>query len=181
MELTPLRLSAAAAALVAVLVVAGCGSSGSSSSSSTPSATQTWANGLCSAITTYSTTLKETGATLKAGNYSTESLDQASAAVKSATSTLSTTLQGLGRPNTVSGAVVHSTLATLATSLQADAQKIKGSTAGESAVAAVADIGTALAAARAQITSASDALKQTDTKGELADAIANAPSCSALQ
>jgi hypothetical protein len=57
------KLAFAPLALVVVLV-AGCGGGGGSSSSS-PSA-QDWANGLCSAITTWSDSVKTAGESLKA-------------------------------------------------------------------------------------------------------------------
>ena len=68
---SPKRLGLIPVALAAVLV-AGCGGSGGSSSSS-PSATE-WANSLCSAITTWSTSVQASAQTLQGGNLSADSL-----------------------------------------------------------------------------------------------------------
>jgi hypothetical protein len=179
MKLTPLRLTAAAVAVAALPLAAGCGS-GASESAATSSATQTWADGVCSAISTYSTQLKQAGATLEAGNYSTASLQQAADSVSTATTALRTTMQQLAKPNTVSGASAKSVLATLTTSLQADAQKAKEAVAAQNTGAALATVSATLLTARAQITAAVDDLQQLDVKGELTDAVSQAPSCASL-
>ena len=54
---------------LAVLLVAGCGGGSSSSSSSSPS-TKDWADNLCSAISTWSTSVQTAGQSLKGGNLS---------------------------------------------------------------------------------------------------------------
>ena len=79
-----------------VLAAAGCGSSKSSSTSST----ETWANSLCSAVTTYDTALKTAGSSLKSSGISQSSLQTAVGDVNDATDAFISSLKGLGKPGT---------------------------------------------------------------------------------
>ena len=79
-----MKLALAPLAL-AVVLAAGCGGGGSSSSSSSPSP-KDWADGLCSAITTWSTSVSQAGQKLKGGNLSKDSLKTTTTEIKDATS-----------------------------------------------------------------------------------------------
>ena len=90
-------LSAAALAVVLVLLVAACGSSDDGSDTS---ATATWADGVCSSISTWTDALRVSVSSLQGGNISREALEGAVDDVKDATDTLVDDLRGLGRPDT---------------------------------------------------------------------------------
>jgi hypothetical protein len=172
-------LAAVAALAVsgAVLVVSGCG--GGSSSSSTTSATVTWADGVCSAIVSYKTSVTDTGQTLKA-NPSKAGLSDAAQSLQGATDDLVTTLKGLDEPGTDAGATAKQTLDVLSTQLQAGAQAIKEAAAGASLVSAAAVVSTTLLSLQTDIKSAVDQFGNADAKGELQDAFSQASSCADL-
>ena len=106
-ELLPPPPSSAAAVLAA-----GCGGLGRQLGSDATPATATWADGLCSAISTWKTSITAIGDTLKDGDLSKDSLTSAVDDAKSATDTLTSDLaeprqarhrrrpagQGVGRP-----------------------------------------------------------------------------------
>src|SRR6185295_17528994 len=94
------RRSLVVASLVAMLVASGCGGSGGGSSES---ATETWANGVCSSLNTWKTSVTQAGASITGGNMSQDQVTSAVNDVKDATSKLSSDLKGLGRPDTESG------------------------------------------------------------------------------
>ena len=84
--------------LLLVVLVAGCGGGGSSGSSTTD-----WANGFCSAITSWTTSIQTAGKSLQGGNVSEESLKSAANDINGATSTFADDLKSLGKPDTDSG------------------------------------------------------------------------------
>ena len=92
--------SAAALAVVLVLLVAACGSSDDGSDTS---ATATWADGVCSSVTTWTNALTASVDSLKGGDVSREALEGAVDDVKSATDTFVADLRGLGKPDTEAG------------------------------------------------------------------------------
>src|SRR5437667_10284402 len=115
------RGSACLMAVVALATLAaGCG--GKSSSSQSTSAAD-WADGLCSALASWSTSVRAETTSLK-GNVTESSLKSASAEVTKATDKLESDLKGLGTPDTESGKKARETLDTLAGQLKTDAQTI---------------------------------------------------------
>lgn len=165
----------AALTIVAVaLAVSGCGSSKKETSPAVA-----WADGVCSAVTTYKTSLETTATIVKKGTFSKSALNDAADSVKNATETFVTTVKDLGAPDTPSGQTVKKTIDDLASSLQEAAQTIQDATSG-SALSAVSTVSTALVTAQSQIATALDQLKKADAKGELHDAFSKAPSCSAF-
>jgi len=177
------KLAFAPLALVVVLV-AGCGGGGGSSSSS-PSA-QDWANGLCSAITTWSDSVKTAGESLKGGNLSEGDLKKSSSEIKAATNTFADDLKGLGKPNTDAGQKAKDAIDQLASQITKDVdtlQKAVDDAAGQGAkgaVSAAGSIATSLSTMSTQIASAASTLQQADTKGELEKGFRNAPACKKL-
>ena len=91
-------------AVVATIAVAGCGSGGPSSGTTTQtSAVVTWAGGVCSAATSYKTSLTHAGSTLKSAAPSRSAVEKTVGSVRDATQTFITSLQGLGKPGTAAG------------------------------------------------------------------------------
>lgn len=168
---------------LAALLVAGCG--GSSSSSSEPSP-KDWADGLCSAITTWSDSVKTAGESLKSGNLSEGDLKKSSSEIKSATNEFADDLKGLGKPNTDAGQQAKDAIDKLATQINEDVdtlQKAVNDAVGKGtkgAVSAASSIATSLSTMSTQIASAASKLQQADAKGEIEQGFRDAPACKKL-
>lgn len=177
-----MKLALAPLAL-AVVLAAGCG--GSSSSSSEPSP-KDWADGLCSAITTWSNSVKTAGETLKSGSLSEGDLKKSTSEIKSATNTFADDLKGLGKPNTDAGQQAKDAIDKLATQINEDVdtlQKAVNDAVGKGtkgAVSAASSIATSLSTMSTQIASAASKLQQSDAKGELEQGFRDAPACKKL-
>jgi hypothetical protein len=190
-----LLILGAVVAGVAVLA-AGCGSS-SSSSTSTPttttstattttgaSATDAWANGVCSAFATWQASIKSALTSVK-NNPSKDALTSAANDAKSATETLASDLKGLGKPDTTAGQQAKASLDQLSKTLTNDVDTIKTAVSGASSASdlasAVSVAKTTLTAMGKEITSTVNDLKSLDTKGELEKAFAQSTACSSLK
>jgi hypothetical protein len=176
MKLVQVTLGAAVGCLATSLVVSGCGSS---SNSTTPQAV-TWADGVCSAITSYKSALGDAASTLQRGQISKSALEDAVTSVKSATRDFTATIRDIGNPGTDAGQQATATIGELSASLQKGAQTIRESTSG-STLSTVSVASTALLTAQSQVNAAWDKLKALDPKGELHDAFSKAESCSSLE
>ena len=187
------RAGGGSACLVAVVALAtlaaGCGgkSSSQSTSAASTSAASTsaadWANGLCSAVSTWSTSVQTTTTSLK-GNVTEDSLKSASADVTKATDEFVKDLKGLGTPDTESGKKAKETLDTLAGQLKTNVQTIDkavNEASGMSgALKAVSTVSSTLVTVGDQVTTAFTSIQQLDTKGELDKAFRNSEECKAL-
>ena len=187
------RARGGSACLVVVVALAtlaaGCG--GKSSSQSTPAASTSaastsaadWANGLCSAVSTWSTSVQTTTTSLK-GNVTEDSLKSASADATKATDEFVNDLKGLGTPDTESGKKAKETLNTLAGQLKTNVQTIDkavNEASGTSgALKAVSTVSSTLVTVGDQVTTAFTSIQQLDTKGELDKAFRNSEECKAL-
>jgi hypothetical protein len=166
------------------VLVAGCG--GSSSSSSEPSP-KDWADGLCSAITTWSNSVKTAGESLKSGSLSKGDLKKSTSEIKSATNQFADDLKALGKPNTDAGQQAKDAIDKLSTEINDDVDALQsavndavesGTTKG--AVSAASSIATSLSTMSTQIGSAASKVQQADAKGELAQGFRDAPACKKL-
>lgn len=179
-----MKLALAPLAL-AVVLAAGCGGGGSSSSSSEPSP-KDWADGLCSAITTWSDSVKTAGESLKSGSLSEGDLKNSTAEIKSATNKFSDDLKGLGKPNTDAGQQAKDAIDQLATQINEDVDTLQtavNNAAGKGtkgAVSAASSIATSLSTMSTQIASAASKLQQADAKGDLEQGFRDAPACKKL-
>jgi methyl-accepting chemotaxis protein len=181
--ITTSKLLLATASLV--FLVAGCGSSGGGSTTTTTSAsaTQTWASGVCSAITTWQAAIKSAAASVTS-DPTKNGLQAAAADAKSATENLSSDLKGLGKPGTQAGQQAKDSLDQLSTDLQ------QGATTIGSAVEGVSSVSDALSAAptvtdtlktmQTQIKTTIKDIQGLDAKGELKNAFANSAACDSL-
>ena len=174
------RLGVLAAAVGATaLLAAGCG--GSSSDTVKP---EDWANSVCSAITTWTTSVRQTGNELRSGNVSKSSLNKAVNEFEDSTKQLSQDLKGLGRPDTESGEKAQASVEKLSTQVSADADKIKSEIKGASSLTdlqkALTSAGVTLQQMGAQVTATFSELGNLDAKGELESAFKNADKCSSL-
>jgi hypothetical protein len=167
---------------VAVLLATGCG--GSSGGSSDTTATTTWADGLCSAITTWTSSIAAIGDALKAGNLSKDSLTSAVDDAKSATETFTSDLDDLGKPDTEAGAKAKESIDQLSTDLKADVTKIRdaleNATGVSGIVSAVSVVSTTVTTMGNQVSSTISGFQNLDAKGELESAFKQAQSCDKL-
>jgi hypothetical protein len=165
--------------VLAVVLVAGCGGS-----SDTTSATD-WANNFCSAITTWSGSIKSTGQSLQGGNPSESTLKSAANDITSATDKLASDLKGLGKPDTESGQKAKDAIDELASSVDDDVNEMQSAVDNKAsgvsgAMAAASSVTSTLSTMGTQINSAASQLEQADAKGELQQAFKKASSCKSL-
>lgn len=157
-----------------VLAAAGCGSGSKGAQSLTPS---DWANGMCSAITTYRGSLTDATKSVRS-NPSKAGLQDAADAINSATDTFVSDVKALGKPNTTAGEQAKTTVDTLSTNLGTDTTTIQD--AAGTGVQRISAVTGALATAQTQVTTALTSLQGVDAKGELSDAFAQAPACASM-
>ncbi len=172
-----------AAAAVLAVAAAGCGGSDESSSEATP--TSEWADGFCTAITTWTdslTSVKDQFTDLS--SFSEEGLRSAADDVRSATDTLVEDLKGLGAPDTESGEEVKSSLDDLSSTLETESDAIQTTVDETSGITelpgAAKDILASLSAMSTAFSSTLDTIENADAKGELEDALEASPACDDL-
>ena len=166
-----------------VFVAAGCGSSGGGSTTTTSaSATEAWASGVCSSLTTWQAAIKSAAGSVKS-DPTKSGLQTAAKDAKSATETLSSDLKGLGKPDTQAGQQAKDSLDQLSTSLQKDVTTIENAVKGVSGVsdvlAAVSTVTTTLATMGTQVKTTFADIQALD-KGELKKAFASSSACDSL-
>src|SRR4051794_10662819 len=166
-------------ALGAVLVLGSSACGGSDETASSASPTVTWADGVCSALSTYKTTLKEAGSTLKSGAVSTQGFETMAQSVKDASTTFQDDLQQLDKPQTQAAQTVSQTLTDLSSALSKDAEAIRDAGA-DGLLEHMSVVSTTLLQAQDQVKTAVDQLEAADAKGEVSAAFAQAPACDAF-
>lgn len=171
---------AAVAAAAVALAAAGCGSS---SSNNTTSA-ETWANGVCSAFSTWETSLKSLQSTATSGGVTKDSLNAAVTTAQGATQTLAKDLKKLGKPDTASGQQAKDDLNQLSDELNSSAQTITDAMDNASGAAgvltAISTISATLVTMGKDVSTTITSLQKLDPKGELKSAFKNASSCKTL-
>lgn len=174
------RLAIALVAMVAVLA-AGCGSD--DSSSDTTAATD-WANGVCTALSTWTNSLKSTVSSLGVADLNKDGLESAVDDAKSATETMVSDLKALGRPDTESGQEAQDEINTLTDQLTSGVDSIESSVSGASGISgvlsAVSSVTATLKTMGTDVTNALSSLENLDAKGELQDAFSQAEACKSL-
>ena len=169
------------AAVVAscALVAAGCGGSDESTSST---AVDQWATEFCTAVTTWTDSLKATTDELKnPSSLNEDSLKTAADDLSSATETFVDDVKGLGAPDTQSGEEVKSSLQSLSDTLDTEKSDIQDATENVSGLsglaAAVAAIGQSLSAMSTAFSTALTTIDNADAGQELQTALENSPAC----
>ena len=151
----------------------------------TATPTEEWADGLCSSITTWTSSLTSIVDTLKGGNLSKDSLTSAVDEAKSATETFTTeplATSASPTPRRASRPRTRSTSSS--TDIQADMTEIEDAVDGASGVGGVArrrpaSISSTLATAGEQVSSTLAGFQDLDAKGELESAFKGSSSCQA--
>lgn len=175
------RLAGLATLVAGIALVSGCGG-GSSSSDTKPA--EDWANSVCSAITTWTSSVRQTGDSLRNGNVNKDSLNKAVDEFQSSTKQFADDLKGLGRPDTDSGQKAQASVEKLAGEVKTDANKIKSEVKGASGLSgyqkALANVGVTLTQMGEQVSTTFAELGNIDAKGELESAFKKADKCSSL-
>jgi hypothetical protein len=169
-------------------IVAGCGSSGNSAegtlSTTTITPASAFADGLCSAASTYKKSVQTATSSLKGGKPSKGDVQGAVNDLTAATQKLVKDLQALDAPGTSEGQKAKQAVSGLATELQNDMQAIKASLQAISSVADIPSVATTvsatLQAAQSEITSAVAQLQALDPKSELQQAFQSSGACKSL-
>ena len=177
----PRALFAISSLAVLAFLAAGCGGGGGGSSN-TESA-QDWADGVCSAINTWTDSLRSASASVSGGNLSENSLTQSATDLKDATAQLKDDLSGLGKPDISSGDQAKESIDTLSGNIQDGVDKIDGAIKDAQSgglVNALTTVTSTISTMGTQVQSTFSELGKLDPKGELESAFKNASSCKSL-
>ena len=176
---TGTRAGAAVIVAVAALVAAGCGGS---SNDTTPS--DTWASGVCSAISTWKTSLTSIETTVKSGGVTKDSLNAGVTQATDATKTLADSLKKLGKPDTQSGQQAKVDIDQLSTELNANVKTIQDAISNASGVSgvltAVSTASSTLVTMGNEVSTTLTNLQKLDPKGEIEQAFKQSASCKSL-
>ncbi len=175
-----MKLPAALASLLLLAVLAaGCGGGGGSSDANSA---EDWADGVCSAINTWTDSLRSAGQSLSGGNLSENSLDQAATDLKDATAQLKDDLSGLGKPDVSSGDEAEESIDTLSSGISDGVDKIDGAIddaqSGGSLASALTTVTSTISTMGSQVQETFSDLEQLG--GELKSAFQDASSCSSV-
>jgi uncharacterized protein YoxC len=170
---------ALASVLGAAALAAGCGGGDDTS------ATEDWANDVCSAFSTWTGSISSAAQSLQGGNLSQSGFETAAEDVTDATQTLVDDLQGLGRPDTEAGEQAEESLDRLADDVQSGLDTIEEAVddvdGASGILTAVSTISSALVTMGNQVASAVQSLGDLDSSGELEDAFRQANACDDLR
>jgi hypothetical protein len=169
-----------AASVAAVVLFTGCGSKSNSSTS----ATVDWANNLCTAITTWKTSVDSAVKSVNGGNVSKSSLRNAADEVESATETFVDSVKKLGKPKTTAGTQAKTALDQFSTQISNERDKINAATSGVTSVsgiiAAAPTVLESLKTMRTDVSTTYKQLQTLDASGELSKAFKQANACTTL-
>jgi membrane-bound lytic murein transglycosylase B len=177
---TGIRSGAALLVALAALAAAGCG--GSSSSDTT--ATDTWASGVCTAVSTWKTSLTGIATTVKSGGVSQDSLNSAATQAQDATKTLADSLKKLGKPDTQAGQQAKDAVDQLSSELSKNVKTIQDAISNASGAAgvltAVSTASSTLVTMGDEVSATLTDLQKLDPKGEIQQAFKQSSSCKSL-
>jgi hypothetical protein len=172
------RIALVALVLSSLLVAAGCGGSSSNESSA-----EDWASGLCSALTTWTSSVKSAANSLK-GNPSEDGLKSATGDIKNASDTLVGDLKDLGKPDTKAGQDAKDAVDQLSSEVEDDVQEMQSTvdnvSGAQGVLAAASSVSATLSKMGNQINSAASKLDSADPSGELKQAFRDSPACKSL-
>ena len=164
--------------LLAALVLAGCGGDDGSSAS------EDYANGVCSNLSTWVTDVQGTVQNLTDQGLSItrDDIQQAYDDAKQSTDTMVNDIEGLGPPETEEGNQAKSELDDLATELRQQLDVIEQAINSGGGVASIAaTVTTAVSTAANAVNSTYQSLQNLNPPGELQDAFENSDDCNSLQ
>ena len=168
--------------LLAVSCAAGCGGDDGGSGGSS---TTEWADGVCSAITTWSESITSTADSLREGNLTADELTNAVDDFESATSDFVDDLTGLEAPDTESGEQAKESLDELSANVEQNASTMKSAVDDASSASevleAISTVSATLSTMGQQLSATFTELEQLDAGGELERAFRDADSCDELE
>jgi hypothetical protein len=172
-----MRLGLAALLVSLVVLAVGCGKS-------KPPTAADWANGVCSALSTWTTSMTSAADSLKGGNLTRDSVKKAAEDAKSATDKLTSDLKQLGKPNTSSGAQAQQKVDQLSSQVSEGVDSIQTTVENvssvSSAIDAVTTVSSTLKTLKNDITAAYNTLSKLDPGSELQQALKSAPDCASF-
>jgi ABC-type transporter Mla subunit MlaD len=175
----PGRASPVVALASALALLAGCGGDDDAS------ATETWANGVCTAFVDWQESVQAATSSLEGEEPAGERLEAAVDDLGAATRTLRDDLRGLGPPDTDVGQQAREVTTSLADELADDVEEIEQAAAGAEGVSetltAVSTISATLVAMGEAASTAFEELERLDSSGELEAAFESADACGDLQ
>jgi len=163
--------------LATVVLLAGCGGDESSAS-------EDYANSVCSSLSTWVTDVQATIQSLQESGLSTsrEDIQSAFDQTRDATNALVNDLEQAGAPETEDGQAAQEQLEALGTQLRQQLDLIQEALdSGQGLTAIAATVSTAVAAAANAVNTTYENLKGLDPAGELRDAFENSDDCNALE
>jgi len=173
-----MRLGLAGLLVSLVVLAVGCGKS-------KPPTAKDWANGVCSALSTWTTSMTSAADSLKGGNVTRDSVKNAAEDAKSATAKLTSDLKKLGKPNTSSGSQAQQTVDQLSSQVSEGVDSIqttvKNVSSVSSAIDAVTTVSSTLKTLKNDITAAYNTLSKLDPGSELQQAFKSAPDCASFR
>jgi hypothetical protein len=171
-----------AAVLALALTAAGCGSSKSSSGTTTSAAQQkaNWADGMCSALGTWESSVKSAGSKLSGGNLSKSTLNGALNGIKDANKKLKDDLTSLGKPPTPSADAARSSLQSLSTDMSQNDEKIRQALSSGNASGAASAATSAAQAMAHDVQQTQSKLQSLSAEGGWQKAFANSAACKNL-
>jgi hypothetical protein len=183
-----LAVAVVACVVSLALVAGGCGGDDDSSSETETSAETSaseWADGVCSALTTWTADLEAAAEPLgDVSSLSGDSIRQAADDVNVATESLTESLRGLGRPDTSWGEQVESSVEDIVAELESSAEALEDAVADVSGITdipgAVGTITTTLTELGTDVQTLVQSLEDADVSGELETAFDEADSCADL-
>ena len=168
-------------ALVSVLALpaAGCGGG---DDEPTTTATDEWADELCTAITTWRDSLQQTGEGLQSlSSLSRDSLDEAADDVRAATDTLGDEVRALGAPDTESGDEAKQAVEDFSSTVDSESADIEETIDGVSGItdvpAAAQDVSASLSSMYAALSTMLASIRTGDAQDELESAFESSAAC----
>jgi len=162
--------------LATALLLASCGGD-------EPSASEEYANSVCSSLSAWVTDVQATTQSLQESGLSTsrEDIQSAFDQTKDATDALVNDLEQAGAPETEDGRAAKEQLDALATQLRQQLDLIQQALdSGQGLTAIAATVSTAVSAAANAVNTTYENLKGLDPAGELQDAFENSDDCNSL-
>jgi membrane protein implicated in regulation of membrane protease activity len=174
----PKAIWSGALVVVAAFLLAGCGGD------SEPSASESYANSVCSDVSTWVTSIQDTTRSIQDQGLSLTKSDIESAVndVSDSTQTLVDDVKGLGAPDTEDGQKAETALDGLGTQLTQQVDTVKQAVnSNQGTLALATTVTAAVSAGTKAVETTYNNLKNLDPAGELSDAFKNSDDCKSLE
>jgi methyl-accepting chemotaxis protein len=171
------RLAAAAATIALAVAAAGCGSSNNAADE-----TETWADGMCSALIDWQSNVAAAGQKVTKGDLSKSTLQEAADGVADANKQLRDDLDSLGKPPTETVDKAKEDLEQLTDDLKTNVDKIREalSNSGNDVTAAITAVSGAVQAMSADLQNTATQLRELEKDDTWSKAFKSSESCQKL-